>query len=235
VVTQVKSNEKDGYAAVQIGFGTIATKHVTKPLKGHLKLESAAVTAPRYSREIKTTTDDALELGSTVKASDIIKVGDKVNVTGTTKGRGFAGAMKRWGFKGGPKTHGQSDRARAVGSIGQGTDPGRVHKGKKMPGHYGNVRFTVKNLQVIHIDEAENLLWIAGAIPGANGNLVEVHYLREGKFAGLHTLVETVAEEVKTDVSAEEVEEVKTEEVIAAESIVEQSPELAEGETPNEE
>ncbi|MBI2010041.1 MAG: 50S ribosomal protein L3 [Candidatus Chisholmbacteria bacterium] len=114
------------------------------------------------------------KLGDAVSIDKVFSVGDQVNVTGLSRGRGFAGAMKRWGFRGGPKTHGQSDRARAVGSIGQGTSPGRVHKGKKMPGHFGNVTATVRNLIVLKIDETKNELWLKGQIPGTHQSLVKV-------------------------------------------------------------
>jgi len=165
---QVKTEEKDGYRAVQVGFGK--KKRVTKPIAGHLK--KAKLKTSRWFREIKLLKDDKVKIGDKITADQIFKVGDIVQVTGKTKGRGFAGVMKRWGFKGGPRTHGQSDRERAPGSIGQTTDPGRVWPGKKMPGHMGNKTKTVKGGKVVKIEDGK--LWITGAVPGAKGGMVKV-------------------------------------------------------------
>jgi len=167
VVTQVKTKETDGYEAVQLGFGEV--KRRNKPLSGHLKGSRLS----RYLREV--TADDTSEfvVGQTIGV-DIFQAGEIVDVIGRSKGRGFAGVMKRWGFKGGPRTHGQSDRARAPGSIGGGTTPGKVYKGLKMGGHMGDRRITVKGLEVIEVDAERNLLLVKGGIPGAPNSLVQI-------------------------------------------------------------
>ena len=167
VVTQVKTKETDGYDAVQLGFGEV--KRRNKPLSGHLKNSRLS----RYLREVSADDTSEFEVGQTL-AVDIFEAGEKVDVIGTSKGRGFAGVMKRWNFKGGPRTHGQSDRMRAPGSIGGGTTPGRVYKGLKMGGHMGNRRITAKGLEIIEIDTERNLLMIKGGIPGATNSLVQI-------------------------------------------------------------
>jgi large subunit ribosomal protein L3 len=176
VITQVKDKEKDGYWAVQLGFGEKKVKNITKPVQGHLKKiknqKSKIKNYPRYLREIRLDQEPKFKVGDKIKASDIFSVGDAVSVTGTSKGKGFAGVIKRWGFKGGPRTHGQSDRQRAPGSIGQGTTPGRVHKGKKMPGRMGSETVTVGNLKVISVDPEKNEMAISGPIPGSPGSLL---------------------------------------------------------------
>jgi large subunit ribosomal protein L3 len=165
VVTQVKSKELDGYEAVQLGFGDV--KRRNKPQAGHLKNSRLS----RYLREVSADDSTEFEVGQTIGV-EIFEAGEKVDVIGTSKGRGFAGVMKRWNFKGGPRTHGQSDRMRAPGSIGGGTTPGKVYKGLKMAGHMGNRRITVKGLEIIEIDTERNLLLIKGGIPGATNSLV---------------------------------------------------------------
>ena len=167
VVTQVKTKETDGYEAVQLGYGDV--KRRNKPEAGHLKDSRLS----RYLREV--TTDDTSEftVGQTIGV-DIFQAGEKIDVIGKSKGRGFAGTMKRWDFGGGPRTHGQSDRARAPGSIGGGTTPGKVYKGLKMSGHMGNRRITVKGLEIVEIDAERNLLMIKGGIPGATNSLVQI-------------------------------------------------------------
>ncbi|MFC1627083.1 50S ribosomal protein L3 [Patescibacteria group bacterium] len=172
-ITQVKSEEKDGYFAYQLAIGQKSPKSLNKPLKKHLK-GAKLDKAPRFLREVKLNDKPELKIGDQVKLVDVFKLNDAVKATGITKGRGFAGVIKRWGFHGGPRTHGQSDRQRAPGSIGQGTDPGRVWKGKKMPGHYGTDTFTVRGLQIIAIDEATNIITITGTIPGHNKSLVQI-------------------------------------------------------------
>ena len=167
VVTQVKTKETDGYDAVQLGFGEVKRRY--KPLSGHLKNSRLS----RYLREVSADDASEFEVGQTIGV-DIFEAGEKVDVIGTSKGRGFAGVMKRWNFKGGPRTHGQSDRMRAPGSIGGGTTPGRVYKGMKMGGHMGNRRITVKGLEIVEIDTERNLLMIKGGIPGAPNSLVQI-------------------------------------------------------------
>ena len=167
VVTQVKTKETDGYEAIQLGYGDV--KRRNKPEAGHLKDSRLS----RYLREV--TTDDTSEftVGQTIGV-DIFQAGEKIDVIGKSKGRGFAGTMKRWDFGGGPRTHGQSDRARAPGSIGGGTTPGKVYKGLKMSGHMGNRRITIKGLEIVEIDAERNLLMIKGGIPGATNSLVQI-------------------------------------------------------------
>jgi len=167
VVTQVKTLENDGYEAVQLGFGDV--KRRNKPQAGHLKNSKLS----RYLREVSTDDTSEFEVGQTIGV-DIFEAGEKIDVIGKSKGRGFAGVMKRWNFGGGPRTHGQSDRARAPGSIGGGTTPGKVYKGLKMAGHMGNRRITVKGLEIVEIDLERNLLLIKGGIPGATNSLVQI-------------------------------------------------------------
>ena len=167
VVTQVKTNESDGYEAVQLGFGDV--KRRNKPLSGHLKDSRLS----RYLREVTANDPSEFKVGQTIGV-DIFHAGEKVDIIGRSKGRGFAGVMKRWGFAGGPRTHGQSDRARAPGSIGGGTTPGKVYKGLKMGGHMGNRRITVKGLEIVEVDAERNLLLVKGGIPGAPNSLVQI-------------------------------------------------------------
>ena len=167
VVTQVKTMETDGYEAVQLGFGDV--KRRNKPQAGHLKNSKLS----RYLREVTTDNTNGFTVGQSIGV-DIFEAGEKVDVIGTSKGRGFAGVMKRWNFGGGPRTHGQSDRARAPGSIGGGTTPGKVYKGMKMGGHMGNRRITVKGLEIIEIDTERNLLMVKGGIPGAPNSLIQI-------------------------------------------------------------
>lgn len=166
-ITQVKTEEKDGYTALQLGFGE--TKRLNKPQRGHLK----KLPSLRYLREVRVKNVQGYQVGQKLDAS-LFSVGDLVDVTGISKGKGFAGVMKRHGFRGGPATHGQSDRARAPGSIGATTTPGRVLKGMRMAGRMGNERVTVQNLKVVLVDPERNLLGVRGSIPGNRGDLVMV-------------------------------------------------------------
>ncbi len=177
IVTQVKTKDKDGYWAVQLGFGERKIKHTTKPLQGHLKkIQNSKLKIqsffPRFLREIRTDNEPKFKVGDQIRVSDIFSAGDKVAITGVSKGKGFAGVVKRWHFAGGPKTHGQSDRQRAPGSIGQGTDPGRVHKGKKMAGRMGQDTVTVKNLKIVDIQPETNEITVSGPVPGIPGGLL---------------------------------------------------------------
>ena len=171
IVIQVKSRDRDGYEAVQVGFG--ARKRLNAPQKGHLK----GLGSFRYLREFRVDDIGEWEVGKKV-GCEIFNVGDLVDVSGPAKGRGFAGVMKRHG---GPKTHGQSDKARSAGSIGAGTDPGRVIKGLKMAGHMGTNQVTVKNLKVIQSNPAQGILMVEGAVPGNEGLLLKVRLARRGK------------------------------------------------------
>jgi len=165
VVVQIKTKETDGYEAIQLGFGT--RKKVNDPMRGHLKRLGQF----EVLREVRVDNANDFEVGQTLGA-DFFEAGDVIDVTGTSKGRGFAGGVKRHHFRGGPKTHGQSDRHRAPGSIGSGTTPGRVRKGLRMAGHMGDERVTVKNLTVFESNTDRGLLLIEGSVPGAvNGVL----------------------------------------------------------------
>lgn len=189
-VTQVKTTETDGYNAVQVGFGDVKEKSLTGGQKGHLGLlesnskhpqrkQADGVPALRYLREFRTKDVAGFEVGQALTVEQFVE-GDRIDVTGKTKGRGFAGVVKRYGFAGGIKTHGQSDRWRAPGSIGSTSGVGHVFKGKKMPGRMGNQRLTTQNLQVVRIDSEKNLLAIKGAVPGVKGGLVIVREASKG-------------------------------------------------------
>jgi len=164
-VVQVKTVEKDKYNAVQIGFG--AAKKLNKPLKGHVKSNGDF----RHLRELRVDDIKDYQVGQKINA-DIFKAGDIVHVEGISKGKGFAGGVKRYHFHGGPKTHGQSDRHRAPGSVGSTTTPGRVFKGLRMAGHMGARKVTARNLEVVEVDAAKNILLLKGAVPGAKGGIL---------------------------------------------------------------
>ena len=167
VVTQVKTTDKDGYEAVQLGFGL--DKRLNRPEQGHRR---ASGFMSRWLREVKADNVGEFEVGQVINA-DAFAEGEMVDVIATSKGRGFQGGMKRHGFHGGPKTHGQSDRHRAPGSIGSSATPGRVMKGMKMAGHMGHEQVTVQNLQVVRVDTERNILLIKGSVPGPiNGEVV---------------------------------------------------------------
>ena len=172
-VIQVKTEESDGYQAVQLGFG--AAKRINSPLKGHMK----DLGQFRHLREFRAQESGDLEIGSKI-GCEIFNPGDLVNISGTGKGKGFAGVVKRYNFRGGPKTHGQSDRWRAPGSIGAGTDPGRVIKGLKMAGHMGTRQITVKNLRVVQSAPAKSILMVRGAVPGNKGSLLKIRLAKRG-------------------------------------------------------
>jgi len=171
-VTQVKTEETDGYNAVQLGYEATAERKLTKGQRGHL-LKSGAPMLRRL-REFRYDAAPALSVGDVIKA-DIFVEGELVDVSGVSKGRGFSGAVRRHGFAGGPKTHGQSDRHRATGSRGAGTTPGHTMPGTRAPGQYGNANSTVQNLKVALVDAERNLIALRGAIPGPRGALVVVN------------------------------------------------------------
>ncbi|MFL2640432.1 MAG: 50S ribosomal protein L3 [Dehalococcoidia bacterium] len=172
VVTQVKNSEKDGYDKIQIGYKQVPEKKMSNPEKGHLKKNGLDLF--KYLREVDSVDSNDQQIGSVVTIAQIFEVGDIVDVIGKSKGKGFAGGVKRWHFAGGPKTHGQGDKHRAPGSVGQGTTPGRVRKGKKMAGHLGAKRSTEKGIKIVAIDEERNLLFVRGSVPGAASGLVMV-------------------------------------------------------------
>ncbi len=174
MVIQVKTAAKEGYSAVQLGFGEV--KRLNSPQRGHLKGRGPF----KYLREFRVSDTEAIKAGDEVDVG-LFKVGGLVDVTGVSKGKGFAGVVKRHHFAGGPKTHGQSDRHRAPGSIGATTTPGRVFKGMRMAGHMGNSRVTVQHLEVVVTDPAHNLLLVKGAIPGARNGMVLIRKSAGGK------------------------------------------------------
>ena len=189
-VTQIKTTDTDGYNAVQVGFGDIKDKRLTGGQKGHLGLlktdkkhaqrkQIDGMSAVRHLREFRTKEAANYEIGQTLTVEQFA-TGDLIDVTGKTKGRGFAGVVKRHGFGGGIRTHGQSDRWRAPGSIGSTSSVGHVFKGKKMPGRMGNERLTAQNLQVVLIDSEKNLLAIKGSVPGAKGGLLIIREASKG-------------------------------------------------------
>jgi large subunit ribosomal protein L3 len=220
VVTQVKKMDKDGYWAVQLGLGEKKIKNISKALQGHLKGAIKEKKAPRFLVEIRLEKEPEMNVGDIIKASDIFKSGDIIAVTGTSKGKGFAGGVKRWGFAGGPKTHGQSDRQRAPGSIGATTTPGRVLKGKHMAGRMGNERVTIKNLHVVSVDPEKNEILISGPVPGIPGNLLIIKKIASGSLTELEkeTVGQQVVEgEAPAEEGAESPTETKTEEPVKQE------------------
>ena len=172
-VVQRKSKQTDGYEAVQIGYAPKREKSVNRPEAGHFK--KAGVSPVRFLREFRDFSPE----GDTVSI-DIFAEGEKIDATGTSKGKGFQGVMKRWNFKGGPASHGSKKWHRRPGSIGQRKTPGRVYKGKRMAGHMGMERITVQNLEVVEIRADENIILVKGAIPGANGGLVVLRQAAKG-------------------------------------------------------
>ncbi len=171
IVTQVKTVAKEGYNAVQLGFGTV---------KRFKQSEDKKVKDFKYLRESREDNIEAIKVHDSIDVS-LFKPGDLVDITGTSKGKGFAGVVKRYHFAGGPKTHGQSDRHRAGGSIGAGTSPGRVFKGMHMAGHMGNKRVTARHLEVFEADPARNLLLVKGTVPGAKNGLLIIRISAKGK------------------------------------------------------
>jgi large subunit ribosomal protein L3 len=174
VITQIFTEEKDGYNAVQLAMGEKKAKNVSKALQGHF--EKAGTTPKRYVKEFRGMVPEGLNLGDTIKIEDLFKEGERVKVSGTSKGKGFMGVVKRHGFRGvGGRTHGQHNRERAPGSIGQSSDPSKVFKGMRMAGQTGNERVTVKDLQVVKILPESNIILLKGAVPGPNGRILEIH------------------------------------------------------------
>jgi large subunit ribosomal protein L3 len=171
LIAQVRTPERDGYTAVQLGFG--AAKRTNKPMRGHLKRLGDI----RHLREFRVDDPAQHKVGDRIGV-EIFHEGDRVDIVGVSKGRGFQGVVKRHGFAGGPKTHGQSDRHRAPGAIGAGNTPGRVFKGMRMPGHMGDEQVTVRNLEVLESNPARGTLIVAGAVPGARQALLRIRYTK---------------------------------------------------------
>jgi large subunit ribosomal protein L3 len=175
-VTQVRQPVEDGYSAVQLGFEEVKPKRLSGGQLGHLKRNN--LPPLRFIREFREKSPEVQE-GDKLSVSDVFSLGEHVDVVGTSKGRGFQGGVKRYHFRGGPKTHGQSDRTRAPGSRGSGTTPGRVYKGSRGPGHMGNERVTTQNLLVVLVDSERNLLGVRGSVPGPKGGLVMIKGARK--------------------------------------------------------
>ena len=230
VVTQVRTTARERYDAVQIGFGT--AKALNQPARGHLKPSGAQL---KHLREFRADEVSAFHVGQTLTVTQF-QEGDWVDVVSTTKGRGFQGVMKRHGFAGGQKSHGQKDRDRAPGSIGAGTYPGRVVKGKRMPGHMGNRRVTARKLRVEKVDGERNLLMVRGAVPGARSTLVAVSYARGVPLADRVSPDELAAaqapEEAQVDETAAEAEAPAADETPAAEAPAAEAEAAAADETP---
>lgn len=208
VVTQIKKEEKDGYFAIQLGFSSRKAKNTSKSLQGHLKETSKDQKFPRFLQEVRvekepeSVTGSALKVGDIINAAEVLKRGDVIAVTAISKGKGFAGVVKKWHFRGGPRTHGQSDRERAPGSIGQTTTPGRVYKGKKMAGRMGGEQVTIKNLHIISVNADAGEIEISGQIPGTVGCLVRIKKIKSGSLKDLEK--EAVAQVVEGAPSAPE-------------------------------
>ncbi len=227
VTTQIKTVEKEGYNAVQLGFGN--AKRVNKPMAGHIKKAGLEEKSPRFFREVRVEDAPSETVGQDVIVAEIFEPGDIVDVSGTSKGKGFAGVVKKWNFAGGPRTHGQSDRERARGSSGAGTTPGRVYKGKKMAGRMGNENVTVKNLEVLSVEEDK--LVIKGLIPGVRGGIVMITRVgKNKKYTPLFSDKKDEVEEV-VEVISEEPQEV----VAATDNVVEEVKEEVVSENPAEE
>jgi len=170
VVTQIKTNKTDGYNALQIGFGEKKASRINKPTAGHFQKSGSGSYA--FLREFPVDNPDEYTLGQSVSL-EIFKIGERVDILGTTKGRGFSGVIKRHGFHGGPKTHGSRSH-RVPGSIGCSAWPAKVTKGRKMPGQYGNTKKTIQNMEIVDIRPDENLILLKGSIPGAKSSIVEI-------------------------------------------------------------
>ena len=178
VVVQKREASRDGYRALQIGFGSKKSQRVNKPEQGHLK--GAGKGAFEVLREFRSEDVAGYQVGQEIKVSELFKSGDRVDVTGTSKGRGFAGVVKRWGFGGFPASRGTHEYFRHGGSIGCRSFPGRVFKGKKMAGHWGNERVSVQNLEVVEVRPEGNLLLVKGAVPGSKGGILLIRRCVKG-------------------------------------------------------
>lgn len=220
VVTQLKTQEKDKYSAVQLGFGN--KRKVNKSVTGHIK-KAGIEKSPRFFREVRVENVADFELGKEIDVTEVFEAGDVIHVTGTSKGKGYAGVVKRHHFRGGPRTHGQSDRERAPGSSGQTTTPGRVYKGKRMSGRMGHETVTIQNLIVLDIKDG--VLYVKGLIPGIKGALVVISKAKENKeskalkknFVPLFKIVE----EAPVEEAVAEAESAPTEEVVVAGPVIE--------------
>ncbi len=220
VVTDIKTQEKNGYSSLQIGLGQ--SKKSNKTLLGHVK-KANLTHVPFLIKEVRVD-EASYQLGDQINAQEILKPGDIIDVTGMSKGKGFAGGVKRYHFRGGPRTHGQSDRERAPGSIGQTTTPGRVYKGKRMAGNMGREQVTVKNLLVV--DVTPETILIKGLIPGILNSTVEITKVGEVKEKNYIPLLKTEEETPATEEAVEA--PVETVEVTQEETPTEEAPEVTE-------
>jgi len=208
-ITQVKQPNTDGYWAIKVGVGIRELNRTTQPQRGQIR---GAKKAPRFFREIRLVEGNDLtqiKVGDQISVPSVLNPGDVVDVSGVSKGKGFAGGVKRYHFKGGPRTHGQSDRARAVGAIGAHTYPGRTWPGQRMPGHYGVETKTVSGLVVLHIDPVNKEVWLSGPVPGANTSIVKIEKTGQKKTVELDLVAMGLASEeaVKEETTKEPVEE----------------------------
>ena len=178
VVVQKKEEGKDGYSALQVGFGSKKAQRVNKALQGHMARAGKGAFA--VLREFRADETSKYEIGQEIKVSDLFKVGDRIDVCGVSKGHGFSGVIKRWSFGGFPGSHGTHEYFRHGGSIGNRSFPGRVRKGKKMAGHWGDEQITVQNLEVVDIRPDQNLMLVKGSVPGANRGVVIVRRAAKG-------------------------------------------------------
>ncbi len=231
VVTQIKNEQRDGYVAVQVGYGT--AKRLNKPERGHAKRLGDF----RHLREFRSTDGESHKIGDRI-GTDFLQEGDRVDITSNSKGRGFAGAVKRHHFAGGPKTHGQSDRHRAVGAIGAGNTPGRVFKGMRGPGHMGAEQVTVRNVEVIQTNVARGFIIVAGSVPGARDALVKIR-LSKSTLAAVRTgkrqAAAPVAEAEPEVEAAAPPDDVQDEGADSATPVDAAAPETDAADAPNEE
>jgi large subunit ribosomal protein L3 len=232
LITQIRTPARDGYEAVQLGFGS--RKRANKPTRGHLKRLGDL----RHLREFKVIDSAEHKLGDKIGA-EIFQPGDYIDITGVSKGRGFAGGVKRHGFHGGPKTHGQSDRHRAPGAIGAGNTPGRVFKGMRMAGHMGAAQVTVRGLEVLESHPARGLLIVAGSVPGARNGLLKIRFSRRSIEDARGRKPEAVepkaqAEEEEAEAPAAEVEETPAAEAEETPEATAEEPAAAGEEAPAE-
>ena len=202
LVTKLKTKEKDGYQSIQIGIGE--RKKGAKSQKSDSK---PPLFTPRFIREIPF--EKEIEVGQKIKATEVFKKGDLVDVIGISKGKGFAGVVKRWGFRGGPRTHGQSDRERAPGSIGSTTTPGRVYKGMKMAGRMGQQRVTVRGLEILDLDPDNEQIYLKGAIPGNKGSFLIIRKSKKKRKAYQEQEIPVVPRLGKEEETKEETEKVE--------------------------
>lgn len=236
VIRQFPQPEENKTIKLEIGYGRKKQKNMTKPLRQQIKRGGFDFGVKKMKAIVWQADDEqtAPKVGELVNVSQVLSVGDVVDVQGQIKGRGFAGGVKRYGFSGGPKTHGQSDRHRAVGSIGSGTTPGRVWKGKRMPGHYGGETVTVGGLVVLHLDPETNEVWLNGPVPGAFNSDVRLHKTGKTRKIELDRVASGLPEEESAPVDQEQksdVVEQPTDEEVAATEATDQPTEKSEEKT----